>query len=45
LTFTEYRKLTGGRTKIADLLAMPGSANIELDTPLARDHAQAADLT
>lgn len=24
LTFEEYRKLTGGRTKIADLLAMPG---------------------
>jgi len=45
LTFEEYRKITGGRTKIADLLAMPGIDDIELDTPQLRDLAQPADLS
>jgi hypothetical protein len=44
-TFDEYKKITGGRTKIADLLAMPGIEEIELDIPPLRDLAQAADLT
>ena len=45
LTFGEYKKLTGGRAKIADLLAMPGIEDIELETPQFRDLAQAADLS
>jgi prevent-host-death family protein len=45
LTFDEYKKITGGRTRIADLLAMPGIEEIELDIPPLRDLAQAADLT
>ena len=45
LTFEEYRKLTGGRTKIADLLAMPGIEDVELDIPQLRDLAQPADLS
>lgn len=45
LTFDEYKKLTGSRTKIADLLAMPGIADLELDIPELRDAAQAADLS
>ncbi|OZA30308.1 MAG: prevent-host-death protein [Hydrogenophilales bacterium 17-61-9] len=45
LTFEEYRKITGGRTKIADLLAMPGIDDIELDIPQLRDPAQPADLS
>ena len=45
LTFEEYRKLTGGRTKIADLLAMPGIEDVELDIPQLRDIAQPADLS
>ena len=45
LTFAEYKKITGGRTKIADLLAMPGSEDIELDIPQLRDLAQPADLS
>ncbi|MDP2265983.1 MAG: type II toxin-antitoxin system Phd/YefM family antitoxin [Thiobacillus sp.] len=45
LTFEEYRKITGGRTKIADLLAMPGIDDIELDIPQLRDLAQPADLS
>ena len=45
LTFDEYKKLTGGRTKIADLLAMPGVENIEFEMPESRDLAQPADLS
>ena len=40
-----YRSLTGKRQKIADLLAMPGTAEMELDISPARDVAQAADLS
>ena len=42
LTFREYQKLTGGRTKIADLLAMPGIEDIELEIPQSR--AQSREL-
>ena len=44
LTFDQYKKLTGGRTKIADLLAMPGIADIELEIPSLRDVPRPADL-
>lgn len=44
LSFEDYQKLTGGRTRIADLLAMPGIEDIEFDPPKATDPAQAADL-
>ena len=33
LGIDEYRRLAGGRRKIADLLAMPGAENVELDIP------------
>lgn len=45
LTFEEYKKITGGRTRIADLLAMPGIEDIELEIPPMRDRAQPAALT
>lgn len=45
LTFEEYQKITGGRAKIADLLAMPGIEEVELDIPQLRDLAQPADLS
>ena len=45
LTFSEYKKITGGRTKIADLLAMPGIEDIELEIPQLRDLAQPADIS
>ena len=45
LTFDEYKKMSGGRTKIADLLAMPGIEDIELEIPQLRDIAQAADFS
>lgn len=45
LTFAEYKKLTGVHTKIADLLAMPGTADIDLEISEFRDLAQPADLS
>lgn len=45
LTFEDYKKITGGCSKIADLLAMPGVESIELEIPLLRDLAQSADLS
>jgi prevent-host-death family protein len=44
LTFDEYRRITGGRTRIADLLAMPGVEDIEIEIPRSRDLAIPADL-
>lgn len=45
LTFEAYQKITGGHTKIADLLAMPGIDDNELEIPQSRDTAQAAELS
>jgi prevent-host-death family protein len=45
LTFDEYKKITGERAKIADLLAMPGSEDLELEIPQLLDLAQPADLS
>lgn len=45
LTFEAYKKIIGGRTKIADMLAMPGGADLELEIPRMHDRAQAADLS
>jgi prevent-host-death family protein len=45
LTFDEYKRISGGRTKIADLLAMPGIEDIELEIPQLRDVALPADLS
>ena len=44
LTFDDYKKITGRHTKIADLLAMPGIEDIEIDFPRLRDLARPADL-
>ena len=44
LTFAEYKRITGARTLIADLLAMPGAADAELELPRPRDLAGPADL-
>lgn len=44
LSFSDYQKLTGGRAKIADLLAMPGVENLEFEIPRAKDLAQGEDF-
>jgi len=45
LNIEEYQRLTGSRQKIADLLAVPGIENIELEVPPLRDLARPADLS
>jgi prevent-host-death family protein len=45
LTFADYKKLTAQRTKIADLLAMPGGEDFEFAAPKLSGLAQAADLS
>jgi len=45
ISIEEYQRLTGGKQKIADMLAMPGAADIELLIPVERENAQAADLS
>ena len=45
LTIEDYRKITRGHSKIADLLAMPGVEDIELPTPPMRELARPADLS
>ncbi|MBS0195042.1 MAG: type II toxin-antitoxin system Phd/YefM family antitoxin [Proteobacteria bacterium] len=45
LSIAEYRRLTGGPRKIADLLAMPGVEDIDLELPVLRDVARPADLS
>lgn len=44
LTFEQYKKLSKGRARIADLLALPGVEDIEFEAAPARDLAQAARL-
>lgn len=44
LTFTQYKKLTAQRAKIADLLALPGSQDIKLPLRRSRELARAANL-
>jgi len=45
LSIKEYQRITGGRQKIADLLAMPSLENVELEIPALRDLAKPADLS
>jgi prevent-host-death family protein len=45
LSIEDYQRLTGRRQKIADLLAMPGTAHLELEIPPLRDLARPADLS
>jgi prevent-host-death family protein len=45
LSIEEYQRITGGQRKIADLLAMPGMADIELEIPRSGELAAAADLS
>ena len=45
MTFDAYQKMNGKQSTIADLLAMPGVEEIELEVPQLRDLAQAADFS
>jgi prevent-host-death family protein len=45
LSIDDYRRLTGQRRNIADLLAMPGLADVELDIPPRTERARPIDLS
>ena len=40
-----YRRLTGSPQKIADLLAMPGIAEVDFDIPRSRELARPVDFS
>jgi prevent-host-death family protein len=45
LSIAEYRRLTGTGRSIADLLALPGAEDIDLELPSLRDLPDTADLS
>ncbi len=45
LSIEEYQRITGGRRKIADALAMPGLADIEFDPPRVNIGIRPADFS
>ena len=45
LSIEDYRRIIGGRKKIADLLAMPGIEDATFEIPRLRDLAQTADFS
>jgi len=44
LSVEEYRRITGGRQSLADLLAMPGVEDIEIDLPQRRELPRPVDF-
>jgi prevent-host-death family protein len=44
LTVEEYRRITGKKQSIADLLALPGVEDIEIDLPLRRELPRPVDF-
>ncbi len=44
MTYDQYKKLTRTRSRISELLAMPGIADIELELPIRSDLPRAADF-
>ena len=44
LSIEEYQRLTGQRANIADLPAMPGLSDIELEIPPRTERAKPVDL-
>lgn len=45
LSIEQYQQLSGGKRKIADLLAMQGAEDIELEIPKLQDLAKPAKLS
>lgn len=44
LSMDDYKRLTGGQPKIADLLALAGGGAVEFEAPKLRDLARPAKL-
>ena len=45
MSIEDYQRITGNQTKIADLLAMPEMADVDLEIPRSREPARPADLS
>jgi len=45
LSIKDYQQLSGTRQKIADLLALPGSEDLELEIPRMRDLPRPAEFS
>ena len=45
LTIEDYRRITGKRKSIAEMLATPGAEDIELEVPARTGTVRAADLS
>jgi prevent-host-death family protein len=45
MSMAHYQHLSGSRQKIADLLAMPGTEDLELEIPRRDELARPADLS
>lgn len=45
MSYELYQRITGGRQKIADLLAMPGVADADLELTRPRELARPADFS
>jgi prevent-host-death family protein len=45
LSIEAYQRLAGGGATIGELLALPGSEDVDFDPPRARDVYRAADLS
>lgn len=45
LSIEDYRRLAGGRRKIADALAMPGAEDIEFEAPRVTIRSRPVDLS
>ena len=45
LSVQEYQRITAGHRKIADALAMPGSADIKFDPPRVNIRSRPADFS
>ena len=45
LSIEDYQQITGSRQKIADLLAMPGIEDVELEIPPLRELARPANFS
>jgi prevent-host-death family protein len=45
LSIDDYQRITGQRRTIADLLAMPGLTDIDLEVPARTERARAIDLS
>lgn len=45
LSFDEYKRLTGKMRTLGDMLAAPGTEDIDLPLPQRTEHAQPVDLS